>query len=89
MAGYVKNPAATADCIDGEGYFHTGDVCVVDDKGNYAIVDRIKELIKYKGFQVRKKVVPLEEKVNLKLILLPLSLFFRFRFHQQNWKALS
>lgn len=52
MKGYIKNPAATADCLDDEGYFHSGDICVRDDSGNYMIVDRIKELIKYKGFQV-------------------------------------
>lgn len=52
MKGYIKNPAATTDCIDDEGYFHSGDICVRDDTGNYMIVDRIKELIKYKGFQV-------------------------------------
>lgn len=53
MKGYIKNPEATADCLDAEGYFHTGDVAIVDEKGNFSIVDRIKELIKYKGFQVR------------------------------------
>ncbi|KAI8391664.1 uncharacterized protein BYT42DRAFT_557645 [Radiomyces spectabilis] len=52
MKGYINNPQATADCIDADGYFHTGDVAVVDDDGNFYIVDRIKELIKYKGFQV-------------------------------------
>ncbi|KAI8084667.1 uncharacterized protein BX664DRAFT_337521 [Halteromyces radiatus] len=52
MKGYIKNPEATADCIDSEGYFHTGDIAIVDEHGHYSIVDRIKELIKYKGFQV-------------------------------------
>ncbi|KAI9302920.1 hypothetical protein BJ944DRAFT_166362 [Cunninghamella echinulata] len=52
MQGYTKNPKATAECIDEEGYFHTGDVAVVDKDGYFYIVDRIKELIKYKGFQV-------------------------------------
>ncbi|OBZ91830.1 putative 4-coumarate--CoA ligase 1 [Choanephora cucurbitarum] len=52
MKGYINNPEATADCIDQEGYFHTGDVAVQDEKGHFYIVDRIKELIKYKGFQV-------------------------------------
>ncbi|KAL0085515.1 hypothetical protein J3Q64DRAFT_1101923 [Phycomyces blakesleeanus] len=52
MKGYLNNPEATADCIDSEGYFHTGDVVEMDSEGNVYIVDRIKELIKYKGFQV-------------------------------------
>jgi len=52
MKGYINNPEATADCIDEEGYFHTGDVVVVDKDQHFYVVDRIKELIKYKGFQV-------------------------------------
>lgn len=40
------------DCIDDEGYFHTGDIAVVDENQVFSIVDRKKELIKYKGFQV-------------------------------------
>lgn len=52
MKGYINNPEATADCIDNEGYFHSGDVAVQDKNGHFYIVDRIKELIKYKGFQV-------------------------------------
>ncbi|KAI8979391.1 hypothetical protein BDF20DRAFT_906057 [Mycotypha africana] len=52
MKGYLNNPKATADCIDKDGYFHTGDVAYQDMHGHFYIVDRIKELIKYKGFQV-------------------------------------
>ncbi|KAI8875815.1 acetyl-CoA synthetase-like protein [Backusella circina FSU 941] len=52
MKGYINNPEATNDCIDKDGYFHTGDVAVQDKEGHFYIVDRIKELIKYKGFQV-------------------------------------
>lgn len=52
MRGYLNNPEATADCIDKDNYFHTGDVVVVDEEEHFYIVDRIKELIKYKGFQV-------------------------------------
>ena len=52
MKGYLNNPEATADTIDADGWLHTGDVAVLDEAGHYSIVDRIKELIKYKGFQV-------------------------------------
>ncbi|KAG0754960.1 hypothetical protein G6F22_020784 [Rhizopus arrhizus] len=52
MKGYINNPEATADCIDNEGYFHTGDIVVVDKNEHFFVVDRLKELIKYKGFQV-------------------------------------
>ncbi|XP_050696858.1 uncharacterized protein LOC126985721 [Eriocheir sinensis] len=51
MTGYYKNPQATAETLDAEGWLHTGDVAVHED-GFFSIVDRIKELIKVKGFQV-------------------------------------
>src|SRR5713101_8207525 len=52
MKGYLGQPAATADAIDAEGWYHTGDVGYVDADGFFFIVDRTKELIKYKGLQV-------------------------------------
>jgi acyl-CoA synthetase (AMP-forming)/AMP-acid ligase II len=52
MKGYLNNPEATAATVDDEGWLHTGDVGVVDSDGYFEIVDRLKELIKYKGFQV-------------------------------------
>ncbi|MEU9434024.1 4-coumarate--CoA ligase family protein [Streptomyces sp. NPDC048252] len=52
MKGYLGRPDATADMIDGDGWLHTGDVGRVDADGWLFVVDRVKELIKYKGFQV-------------------------------------
>ncbi|HEX6256747.1 MAG TPA: AMP-binding protein [Euzebyales bacterium] len=52
MKGYLNNQSATDAMIDPDGWLHTGDIAVVDDEGYFSIVDRVKELIKYKGFQV-------------------------------------
>ncbi|MFI2212014.1 AMP-binding protein [Streptomyces sp. NPDC020141] len=52
MKGYLGRPDATADMIDEDGWLRTGDVGRVDGDGWLYIVDRVKELIKYKGFQV-------------------------------------
>lgn len=50
--GYHNNPSATAAAITQDGYFRTGDIGYVDSQGNFYITDRVKEVIKYKGFQV-------------------------------------
>ncbi|KIM81366.1 hypothetical protein PILCRDRAFT_821453 [Piloderma croceum F 1598] len=52
MKGYLNNAKATKDAITPDGWFKTGDIAIRDPEGFYTIVDRKKELIKYKGFQV-------------------------------------
>lgn len=45
MKGYYKNPKATAEVIDENGYLHSGDLGIKDEKGNYRITGRIKDMI--------------------------------------------
>ncbi|KAF2310183.1 hypothetical protein GH714_007100 [Hevea brasiliensis] len=52
MKGYFFNPEATSSTLNSEGWLRTGDVCYIDDDGFIFVVDRLKELIKYKGYQV-------------------------------------
>jgi acyl-CoA synthetase (AMP-forming)/AMP-acid ligase II len=52
MAGYLNDPEATAHAIDPDGWLHTGDLGHVDADGRLHLVDRLKELIKVRGFQV-------------------------------------
>lgn len=52
MAGYLNNQEATAATIDNGGWLHTGDIGQVDEDGYLYVVERLKELIKCKGFQV-------------------------------------
>jgi acyl-CoA synthetase (AMP-forming)/AMP-acid ligase II len=52
MSGYLGNPGATAEVLDDDGWLHTGDLVRIDPDGWLFVVDRVKELIKYKGYQV-------------------------------------
>ena len=52
MRGYLGNPAATAATIDQDGWVHTGDIVTTDEDAWFYVTDRVKELIKCKGYQV-------------------------------------
>ena len=52
MKGYLNRPDATAAMLDHDGWLHTGDIGYADEDGCFFIVDRLKELIKYKGMQI-------------------------------------
>ncbi len=54
MSHYLNNPKATHETVDEEGWLKTGDVVVATEDGYFSIVDRIKELIKVKEYQVVK-----------------------------------
>ena len=52
MAGYWRQPQATADAMTVDGYFRTGDIATMDDEGYFQIVDRKKDMILVSGFNV-------------------------------------
>lgn len=52
MKGYIDNQTATRDAIDNKGWLHSGDIGFYDKDAFFFITDRMKELIKYKGFQI-------------------------------------
>ena len=57
MIGYSNNEEANKVTFDGEGWMRTGDIGYYDEEGFVYIVDRIKELIKVKGLQVKKLII--------------------------------
>ena len=50
--GYYNNPAATKDALDEDGFIKTGDIGYVDERGFVYVIDRKKEIFKYKGHQI-------------------------------------
>lgn len=52
MTGYLNNPTATAEVLTSDGWLRTGDIAHYDDQGYFYVTDRLKELVKVKGFQV-------------------------------------
>jgi 4-coumarate--CoA ligase len=52
MMGYWNNPKATAGTFTADGWLKTGDICFINERGHFTVVDRLKELIKVKGYQV-------------------------------------
>jgi non-ribosomal peptide synthetase component F len=68
--GYFKNEQATSDTFTKEGWLKTGDVATVDEEGNFSIVDRIKELIKYKVRERERERISSRVKFTHKLPLL-------------------
>jgi acyl-CoA synthetase (AMP-forming)/AMP-acid ligase II len=59
LQGYLNNPAATSNAITADKWFKTGDVAIRDQEGHFYIVDRLKELIKYKVGMVHLLVINL------------------------------
>jgi 4-coumarate--CoA ligase len=52
MKGYINDSGSTDETIDKDGWLHSGDIAYYDEENQFYIVDRLKELIKYKAFQV-------------------------------------
>lgn len=57
----MNNPEATSQTIDSDGWLHTGDIGHYDEDEYFFVVDRLKELIKYKGFQVLRQFLCIKQ----------------------------
>lgn len=55
--GYLGDKESTSEILDSEGWLRTGDVCLIDKDGFLFVVDRLKEIIKYKGYQVVPTII--------------------------------
>ena len=80
MKGYYKNVKATEETVDSAGWLHTGDIAYYNEQNQFFIVDRLKELIKVKGLQVKFP----------HFYLIPRLVFYKFsiifRYLHLNWK---
>lgn len=85
VTGYLNNPEATANTIDKDGWLHTGDIAFIDEDEEMFIVDRVKEIIKFKGFQVHifTNFVTLLSRHSKHLMLILESYMCVFRYRQK------
>lgn len=87
FVGYVGDDEANAAAFDSDGWLKTGDLCYIDQDGFLYIIDRLKELIKYKGYQVYRKYIYIvsipASKLFVKIIY---KCFIYGRSHLQSWR---
>lgn len=55
--GYAGDKDSTSVVLDSQGWLRTGDLCYIDKDGIVFVIDRLKELIKYKGYQVTTSAI--------------------------------